>query len=691
MPPQTTLDIQAARAHTSFDPDSLHRVLLSGHKDPDTRKRVAQLLADDPNFDKRARPYLSRPEQIERGLSTTKALFDLVDRHDLDHNEYLEALVSAMDEPVGLNLHEIAFTPVIASQGSDDQQAQWLPRCYNHEILGAYLQTELGHGSNVQQLETTATYDSKTDEFVLHSPTISATKWWIGALGVLATHGVVQARLFLKGKDYGPHLFILQLRSLDDHSLMPGIEAGEIGPKVHGAMGSVDNGWARFNSVRIPRAHMLSRFASVDPKDGGTYKTPPHAKLSYGGMIFIRAQMISNLSWREAKAATISLRYLHMRRQFADPEVKTGERVERQVISYPGVYMRVVPELANCIVFMLAGKDMANLYHSMAERLATGDTSLLASTHAVSSGLKVYVSTRTVAGIEVFRRSMGGHGMMAASGVGRVFATELPAQTYEGENGVLSLQVARAALKSLAIAARGGDRAKALVAESPFDAYLGALSPRPASLPVAAPSTGADAQWTDRAFLTRLLALRAALSVERLAERMQRDGAKFGDLSWECNAVSDAVVEAFLAKRTGEMLEQLEGAGDRERDVMQRVVNLFLLSTLVNALAPLLELSILAPSSAAPLRAAQAHAAQALLPDLVGLTDSFGFSDWELDTSVGNADGSVYERMLAKARADTELNLGTKADQERLYRDYIKPVLERGKRRAAGGRTDEKL
>lgn len=151
MPPQTTVDIQAARARTSFDPDTLHRVLLSGHKDPDTRKRVASLLADDHKFDKRARPYLSRAQQIERGLSTTKALFDLVDRHDLDHNEYLEALVSAMDEPVGLNLHEIAFTPVIASQGSDDQQAEWLPRCYNHEILGAYLQTELGHGSNVQR------------------------------------------------------------------------------------------------------------------------------------------------------------------------------------------------------------------------------------------------------------------------------------------------------------------------------------------------------------------------------------------------------------------------------------------------------------------------------------------------------------------------------------------------------------
>ncbi|GAA6046781.1 hypothetical protein JCM3770_005640 [Rhodotorula araucariae] len=685
--PQTTVDIQAARSRTSFDPAVLHRVLLSGHKDPEVRKRVVKLVSEDPAFDKRSKPYLSRAQQLERGLATTKALFDLVDKHDLDHGEYLEALVSTLDEPVGLNLHEIAFTPVIGSQGSDEQQAEWLPRCYNHEILGAYLQTELGHGSNVQQLETTATYDAKTDEFVLDSPTISATKWWIGALGVLATHGVVQARLFLKGKDYGPHLFLLQLRSLEDHSLMPGIEAGEIGPKVHSAMGSVDNGWARFSSVRLPRSQMLSRFAAVDPKDGGTYVKPPHAKLSYGGMIFIRSQMISSLAWRMAKAATVSIRYLHMRRQFADPELKPGDEghgVERQVITYPGVYMRVVPELVNSIVFMLAGKDMAKLYHSMSSQLAGGDTTLLASTHAVSSGLKTYASSHVVDGIEVLRRAMGGHGFLASSGVGRIFATELPSRTYEGENGVLDLQVARAALKSFAAArsrnAPAAAPAAAAAESSPFDAYLAALQPRP-HLPL----EGATAlDWTDGATLTRVLALRAALSVERLAAQMAA-GRRFGELSWECKGVSEAVVEAFLARRCGEMLEGLDGAGPRERDVMQRVVVFFLLNTLTNSLGALLELAILPPSAASALRVAHAAAAEKLLPDLVGLTDAFGFSDWELDTTTGNATGEVYERMLARARADDALNTGGAHERERLYRDYIRPVLERGRKRMARG------
>lgn len=155
--------------------------------------------------------------------------------------QFLEAL-SQMDEAVGLYLHEVAFQPVISSQGSDEQQAYWMPKCLNHEILGCYAQTELGHGSNVQQLETIATYDHATKTFDLHTPFVTSTKWWVGALGIMATHSAVQARLILDGKDMGPHLFITQIRSLEDHSLMPGVEAGEIGPKVHGGMASVDNG-----------------------------------------------------------------------------------------------------------------------------------------------------------------------------------------------------------------------------------------------------------------------------------------------------------------------------------------------------------------------------------------------------------------------------------------------------------------
>ncbi|GAA5881626.1 hypothetical protein JCM16303_005516 [Sporobolomyces ruberrimus] len=687
---QTSKDIAAARSKATFDSAIVNRVLKDGGRgDGETQRKIAKLLAEDPAFDKTKTSYLSRPQQIERGLAVAKKLFDFVDKNDLDYMEYVEALF-AIDEYCGLNLHEIAFTPVIQAQGSDEQQAEWLPKCYNHAILGAYLQTELGHGSNVQQLETTSTYDAKTKEFIINSPTVSSTKWWIGALGVSATHGVVQARLILDGKDMGPHLFIINLRSEEDHSLMPGIQAGEIGPKIHNAMGSLDNGWARFDHVRVPRSHMLSRFAQVTEE--GQYVRPPHDKLSYGGMIFIRAQMISSLSWRLAKAVTISLRYLHMRRQFADPELKRGDPgfgEEKQVIQYPGVYRRVLPVLAKTIVFITAGKDMSNLYESMSSQLSSGNTTLLAETHAVSSGLKTYVSSNVVEGIETVRRAMGGHGFLASSGVGRIYASELPSATYEGDNYILHLQVARAALKSL----RGYMASPSAAQLSPSSAYLSTLQPTP-SLPVSPPKS-----WIDLSFLTRLLDLRAALSVAHLARMMDVNGKKFGELSWECVPVSQAVVEAFLGRRMKEAVESKEGllvqgAGNAEKEVFRKVVVFFLLHTVEQALPSLLEFGIIAPSaspssltsrSSQPspidtLRLEIDEVAQRLLPEIVGLTDSFGFSDWELNSVVGNADGQVYEKMLKKAQDDEELNVGTKAEQQRLFQDYLKPILDRGRR-----------
>jgi acyl-CoA oxidase len=100
------------------------------------------------------------------------------------------------------------------SQGSPELLRDYVPLVTNRGVLGCYLQTELGHGTNVSGLETTATYIPETKEFEIHSPTLTSSKWWIGALGKTATHGVVQAKLILGGKDYGPHLFFIQLRSL---------------------------------------------------------------------------------------------------------------------------------------------------------------------------------------------------------------------------------------------------------------------------------------------------------------------------------------------------------------------------------------------------------------------------------------------------------------------------------------------
>ena len=107
-----------------------------------------------------------------------------------------------------------------------------------HQILGCYAQTEVGHGSNIRALQTTATYIPQTDEFEIHTPSITAAKWWPGTLGRTANHALVIARLILpdkqKGgtKDLGIHSFLVPIRDLETHKPLPGVKAGDIGPKI---------------------------------------------------------------------------------------------------------------------------------------------------------------------------------------------------------------------------------------------------------------------------------------------------------------------------------------------------------------------------------------------------------------------------------------------------------------------------
>ena len=44
----------------------------------------------------------------------------------------------------------------------------------------------------------------------------------------------------IHGKDFGPHAFIVALRNPRDHSFVPGVVCGDIGPKL--GYNAVDNG-----------------------------------------------------------------------------------------------------------------------------------------------------------------------------------------------------------------------------------------------------------------------------------------------------------------------------------------------------------------------------------------------------------------------------------------------------------------
>lgn len=190
-------------------------------------------------------------------------LYDMVWAEGLERDD-AQLLHSMIDELVCTDLHWGMFLPHLASQCDEEQQMEWVPvrrgawgklcrgarprgsrvapsrlprgaalqEAMQLQVIGTYAQTELGHGTYIRGLETTATYDKRSQQFILHSPTITATKWWPGGLAKTVTHAVVMARMFIDGKDHGPHAFVVQLRDLETHRSLKGVTLGDIGPKM---------------------------------------------------------------------------------------------------------------------------------------------------------------------------------------------------------------------------------------------------------------------------------------------------------------------------------------------------------------------------------------------------------------------------------------------------------------------------
>lgn len=122
------------------------------------------------------------------------------------------------------------FVPNILTLCDEKQIKEWLPLCSTSSVIGCYAQTELGHGSNIRALQTTATYDITDDTFVINSPTMVSAKFWPGSLGKTANHAMVIARLIDGDKiDRGIHNFIVQVRCFNRHFPMKGIKLGDIG------------------------------------------------------------------------------------------------------------------------------------------------------------------------------------------------------------------------------------------------------------------------------------------------------------------------------------------------------------------------------------------------------------------------------------------------------------------------------
>ena len=308
------------------------------------------------------------------------------------------------------------------------------------ELTGCFAMTETAHGSNVQQLGTTATYDPDAGAFVVDTPTDDARKDYIGNAACHARMAAVFAQLIVAGESHGVHVLVVPIRD-ENGNVHEGVRIEDCGEKM--GLNGVDNGRIWFDHVRVPRDALLNRYGGVNA--AGLYESPienPNKRFftMLGALIQGRV-CISGASISAAKTAlTIAVRYGLRREQFGPPD-----EAEVVLLDYRTHQRRLMPLLAKTYALHFAQSELLESFH---ERHTTGKASEREQRRLESfaAAMKATSSWHATESIQAARECCGGAGYMSVNRFAALKADTDVFTTFEGDNTVLMMLVARGLL-----------------------------------------------------------------------------------------------------------------------------------------------------------------------------------------------------------------------------------------------------
>lgn len=567
-----------------------------------------------------------------------------------------------------LGVHYFLFRPAIEGSGTIEQIRRYAPDTIMARLIGSFSMTEMGTGSNVPGIETTATYDETTQEFVLNTPSLTATKWWIGGVADIATHTILFARMIVKGVDHGIQMFVVQLRDMETHKVLPNIEIGDCGEKMgrHG----VPNGWIQFKNRRIARDQLLMRFVQVSPE--GVVTKRGTAQQAYAALIGGRVVMAGRAANTLAHMLTIAIRYGSVRRQFS---LAPGEP-QIPILDYASHAHTLMPLLAGTYAIHFTTRKIEVLYNQAKEMAKNNDFSLISDIHTLSAGLKPFCTWFTHYGIDECRQSCGGHGYSAYSRFAKTQASWAVMCTWEGSNPVLAQQLSQALVKALQRGmmgkslCAGGEAAEKLTGM----AYIRRI---PEFMGGAKCPLSAESDWREDP--SSILSAWEYIPAKLLLDAGQLLQSRISDGMSEREAWNMTTVELIRLSKAhtylfilASFLEScLEAQDEHVKAALLRLFTLFALYQMEQNLATLLEGGYFDQDQAKQLRKLVHESIQDVRKDAVPYVDAFSFTDFVVQSPLGRYDGKVYEHYFEEIKAHHP-----QRDRPPYYESHVRPVLK---------------
>ncbi|HEX4722900.1 MAG TPA: acyl-CoA dehydrogenase [Pseudonocardiaceae bacterium] len=478
------------------------------------------------------------------------------------------------------------FGGAVQLLGTRRHHERYLADIMDLSLLGCFAMTETGHGSDVQHLLTTATYDPATEEFVVHTPDVRARKDYIGNAARDGRMAVVFAQLVIGAEGRGVHALLVPIRDADG-TPRPGVSIMDCGRK--GGLNGVDNGRITFDHVRVPRTALLDRYGHVDAD--GTYTSPIDGDgkrffTMIGTLIRGRISVAGSAGSATKRALTIAVRHAEHRSQFRRP----GADADVTLLDYLAHQRRLLPALATTYALHFAQEQLvADLDALQAD--AQPDEQRQRELESRAAGIKAVTTWHATATIQACREACGGAGYLAANVLTGLKADTDVFTTFEGDNTVLLQLVAKGLLTSYR--AHFEDLGTLATARFVAEQFVGAVIERTAARGVIERLVSANPSGDDlfdRAWHVRAFEDRETHVLDGLARRLRRAATSDADPFDVFNDAQDHVLRAARVHTDRVVLEAFVAAIDRcadpaTRALLERVCDLYVLSDIDGDLA----------------------------------------------------------------------------------------------------------
>jgi acyl-CoA oxidase len=539
------------------------------------------------------------------------------------------------------------FGAAVLHLGTQRHHEKYLPDIMSLKVPGAFAMTEIGHGSDVASIATTATYDPHSQEFDIHTPFAGAWKEFLGNAAVDGRACVVFAQLITNGVNHGVHALYLPIRD-ENGEFLPGISGKDDGLK--GGLNGIDNGRLCFDHVRVPRENLLNRYGDV--AEDGTYTSPissPGRRFftMLGTLVQGRVSLDGSATIAAEMGLAIAIRYGSQRRQFN----AASETDEEVILDYQRHQRRLIPRLATTYAQIFAHDKLLQKFDDVFSGRADTDDDRQ-DLETLAAALKALSTWHALDTLQEAREACGGAGYMAENRIVGLRADLDVYVTFEGDNNVLLQLVAKRLLTDYSkkfAKADAGAMARYVVTQAADRAYHGtglrSLAQTVADFGSTARSVG---QLRDTNVQRELLTDRVETMIAEVAMKLRhanklskRDAAAlFNSQQNELIEAARAHAELLQWEAFTQALDHVTDAGTRQ--VLGWLHDLFGLTLMEKHLSWYLIHGRLSPQRAQAVTAYIDRLVARLRPHAVDLVDAFGYGPEHLRSTI--ASGIELER-----------------------------------------------